>query len=637
MHSRDRYLGMDRPISHRDFLDGVALAAGTALLHGSPLHALTPKTFYPPLRTGLRGSHEGSWEAGHALRDGRTWPQAADIGEDFDLVVVGGGISGLAAAFFYRESVGKGARILVLDNHDDFGGHAKRNEFRFAGRTFVMAGGSYEMESPSRYPLVARRLLAAIGVDMERFRRAAKGRADRYPVEGRTKGLFFDRETFGIDRLVSGYGQRPWPEFLAGCPLSAAGRASAYKLFEEQLPDPLPGLSSIEKKTRLARFSYRDFLRNLQGVDAQVISLMQARTHELFCVGIEAVPALYCWQMGYPGFRRMNLEATPQGALSELPGRQHGRQPQSDEPPIHFPDGNATIARLLVRALLPDVLPGREVEDVLTARVAYHRLDSSGQPVRIRLRSTAVRVERIPGDAGVAVTYVCEGRANRVRGRHAVLACWNMVVPYLCPELPPEQKVALSYGVKAPIVYTNVLIRSSTAFERLKVASIDCPGAFYSTAFLAEPVDLGSYRSSGGPTDPNVVQLVRTPCNPGLPAKVQHHVGRGELLATSFQTFEAATRSQLGRMLGPGGFDPASDVLAITVNRWPHGYAYNYNTLYDPPEWALSSCDARPCVVARRPFGPIAIANADAAASPHTDAAIVEAHRAVTEVLRHRW
>jgi spermidine dehydrogenase len=130
-----------------------------------------------------------------------------------------------------------------------------------------------------------------------------------------------------------------------------------------------------------------------------------------------------------------------------------------------------------------------------------------------------------------------------------------------------------------------------------------------------------------------ILHMSRVPCAPGKPKKEQHRIGRADLLATTFETFERNIRDQLGRTLEGGGFDPARDIEAITVNRWPHGYAYSYDTLDDPIEWALFAPDDRPCVVGRRRFGRISIANSDAAASTHTDSAIDEAHRASREQL----
>jgi spermidine dehydrogenase len=302
---------------------------------------------------------------------------------------------------------------------------------------------------------------------------------------------------------------------------------------------------------------------------------------------------------------------------------------------MYFPDGNATIARLLVRSLVPGAVPGGSMEDVVTARADYGRLDEPGGRVRIRLESTVVEVGHV-GPVGeareVAVTYVRKGRAYRVRAGRAILACWNNVIPYIWNEIDDAQRKALLDGVKAPLVYTSVLVSSWESFVKAKVSGMSAPGSYHVSVGLGPSLELGDYRSSQDPATPIVVRMSRYPCSPGLSRREQHRVGRQELLQTSFETFERNIRDQLGRSLGPSGFDPARDILAITVNRWPHGYAYSYNSLYDPDEWAFTSSPDRPAIRGRRPLGLIAIANADAAASPHTDAAIGEAYRAVTEL-----
>jgi spermidine dehydrogenase len=278
-------------------------------------------------------------------------------------------------------------------------------------------------------------------------------------------------------------------------------------------------------------------------------------------------------------------------------------------------------------------VPGKNAEDLVTARVDYARLDERGAPARVRLNSTVVRVQH-RGAAGsapdVEVTYSRGGTLHTVRGKNVILACWGTVVPYICPELPEAQKKALAYGVKVPIVYTNVFIANWTSFQKLGFGEVYAPGGYHSRVNLDLPVSIGAYRCARTPEEPIVLHLVRTPCRPGLPARDQHRAGRLELQTTTFDTFERQIRDQLGRMLGPGGFDPARDIRAITVNRWAHGYAYQYNSLFDP-FWLEGG--ELPCVAGRKPFGRIAIANADAAAYSYTDAAIDQAHRAVSEVL----
>ena len=416
----DRDLGMDRPITRRDFLNGVGLALTGSLAYpwfealGQPAAFAPEKApgYYPPARMGLRGSHDGSWEVAHALRDGKTWDTATvDPDEVYDLVVVGGGISGLSAAYFFRKAAGPNARILVLDNHDDFGGHAKRNEFRHADRLLIGYGGTQSIDGPAHYSAVAKALLVELGIDVTKFYKAFD--RELYDSLGLRQGVFFDRETFGVDRLVvedkTGEGDRDEKArrraFAAKAPFTEKARHDFLRLHEEPV-DYLPGLSADEKRARLKRISYADFLRDYARVDPQVIAYFQQRPHGEAGVGIDAISALE--SLGFPGFQGMGLT----GRRGE-PGQQGGWEPYI----FHFPDGNASIARLLVRSLIPGVAPGNTMEDVVTARFDYARLDEADSPIRIRLNSTAVKVRHLgtPEDSReVAVIYVrAAGRTAR--------------------------------------------------------------------------------------------------------------------------------------------------------------------------------------------------------------------------------
>jgi spermidine dehydrogenase len=628
-----RRLGVGRPISRRDFIDGIAAfaAAPQVLVTGDPQRtAAAPQDrpdYNPSTLTGMRGSHPGSFEAAHALCDG-TFPKPGtipiDTGEHYDLIVVGGGISGLAAAYFYRAAAGPGASILILDNHDDFGGHAKRNEFELDGKIQLINGGTLGIDSPRPYSAVAAGLLTALGIDPVAFQARY---ADRgfYPSLGLGPGVFFDQETFGEDRLVKG--NISSPGFLEKAPFGDIARRDILRLEADQI-DYLPGLSSSEKKARLSRISYRDYLLDLVKVDPSVIPLYQSRTHGEWGVGIDAVSALDVWPFGLPGFPGLKLDPGSAPQMGYTPaGYADGGSYR-----FHFPDGNASIARLLVRSLIPQALPAGTVEDIVTERIDYGSLDRSDDTIRIRLGSLAVSVSSTrPADSPgtVEVLYSRAERLYLTRAKHCVLACWNMMIPYLCPQLPETQKKALHYLVKVPLVYTNVAISNWRPFLRLGVFRIYCPGSFHSGVHLNPVTSIGSYRAPRSPDEPILVQMVRTPCRPGLPERDQHRAGRAELLATGFNTFEERVRDQLGRMLGSGGFDPARDITAITVNRWPHGYAYEYNPLFDP-DWPKGEA---PHEVGRARFGPIAIANSDAAAAAYTDAAIDQAHRAVRELL----
>jgi spermidine dehydrogenase len=636
--SRDRFLGMDQPITRRDFLNGIAVGAAAAasgpLLGAVPSAAELPPAaqdafgYYPPLLTGLRGNHPGSFEDAHALRDGKPTPAAADTGEEYDLIVVGAGLSGLAAAHFYRAQTNAQSRILILDNHDDFGGHAKRNEFNLGGHLNLLNGGTLEIDSPRPYGPIAAGLLTALGIDVVKLAKTTQN-LEFYESLGLQSGVFFDQETFGADKLIVGLGRVPFKQFLEQAPLSAPAREAIVQIQEGQI-DYLPGLSSDDKKQRLSRMSYEAFLRDLVHADPSVLNFYHARTMGEWGVGTDAVSALDCWGFGMPGFQGMNLA---KGSIRRMGFTPAGYADTGGSFRLHFPDGNATIARLLVRDLIPNAVPGDSVDDVVTARVNYAQLDRSTSRVRLRLNSIAVRARHLgdPKSAGqVEVTYLRGGRTFTARARGTVLACYNMMIPYLCPELPAGQKDALHKLVKTPLVYTSVALRNRRAFDALKVHRIYAPGGYHTYFHLNPHVDIGRYESPKSAHDPILVHMVRTPCKPGLPEHDQNRLGRAELLSTPFETFERSIRDQLARTLGMGGFDPARDITAITVNRWPHGYAPEYNPLFDPDV----SEPERPHVIGRAQFGRITIANSDSGGGAYTDSAIDQGHRAVMELLR---
>jgi spermidine dehydrogenase len=643
--ARDRELGMHRPISRRDFLNGAAVGLGVlgAGLAGSveaAQFAQDSPGYYPPALTGMRGSHPGSFEVAHTLRDGNFWKTAGkpvDTRETYDLIIVGGGISGLAAAYFYRARTGPSARILILDNHDDFGGHAKRNEFRPQGRLLIANGGTLAIESPFPYSKEAHGLMDELGIDPVKLSAEAGQAADHRVFDGLQPAIFFDQETFGVDRLVAGVpgrrrgaqGSLSWAEFLARTPLSPEVQRDIVRL-EEVKVDYMPGLASDAKKDRLSRMSYKDFLLNIVKVRPDVIPFYQVRTHGLFGVGIDAVNALDCWGMNYPGFQGMNIAP---GATLRMGFTPRGEATPKPEYFFHFPDGNASIARMLVRSLIPASSPGHTAEDIVTAKFDYSRLDKSDSPVRIRLSSTVVRARNAGDPASakeVEVAYIRDQQLYNVRGKGVVMACWNMMIPYLCAELPEKQKEALEYGVKIPLVYTTVAVRNWTSFKKLGIRNVSTPGMYHYGVNLEEPTTIGDYHAAPkSPQDPALLRMTRTPCKPGLSERDQHRAGHVDLFSTSFETFERKIRDQLVRILEPGGFDPARDIAAITVNRWPHGYAYEYNYLFDP-EWPDGQ---QPCQIARWRFGRIAIANSDAAAAAYTDQAMDQAYRAVGELM----
>jgi spermidine dehydrogenase len=622
---------MDRAITRRDFLNGAALTIGALAAGIDSVAAESTASSSPPGLTGLRGHHAGSFEVMHALRDGTFWQSAGapeKTGESYDLIVVGAGISGLAAAQFYRQSAR--GRVLILDNHDDVGGHAKRNEFTTAsGRRIIGYGGSQSLQSPSYFSPAVRQLLSDVGIQTEKFR----GYFDRDWSErhGLASAVFFGKETFGVDRLVKTTDQAA--QWVPETPLNDAAKRDLIELMDAPR-DYLAGKSRAEKLELLSKTTYARFLTDIAAKDRQLLAFFQSSTTGYFGIGIDGVTCLDALANGSPGFDGMDLGDAVQPTMSPT-----GRLICKDPDPyiFHFPDGNAGVARALVRALIPAALPGRTMEDLVATKLDYAELDQPRHPVRIRLNAPVVRVRHV-GDvasaSSVEVSYVENGKLKSASAANVVLACWHRVIPYLTDELPREQVAALNDQQKVPLIYTNVLVRNWQAFHKLGIDRFEAPGAFWPDVSLDFPVNMGSYRFAETPDDPMLLHLSKVVLGGelGRSEREQCLAGRRWLVSATFEQMEREIRQLLGRALAGGGFDPARDIEAITVNRWSHGYSYEYMRPWDAywPNGPL------PIDAARKPWGRIAIANSDSGAYAYAHSAIDQAARTIGELLGTR-
>ncbi len=624
---------MGHDISRRDFINGVALTVASALTPFEQLAAQASRRGpYPPALTGLRGSTDEAYAVIHAVaREGRTYDvDSLEPEERYDLVVIGAGLAGLTAAWAFRDRQPK-ARILILDNHDDFGGHARRCEFRVGNRLLLSYGGSESMVAPGvRYSGELGRILRALRIYPERFERESVFHRRLYPGLGLSRSVFFDRETFGEDRLVTGDplllsfdefapnnpGARAADAFLADCPLQPEARRGLSELFAGAR-DYLAGQSTEEKIAALGKTSYRAFLTDICRLPAKAADFFQGRSTDNYGYGIDAIGAIDAMAGGFPGARALLIEDQASG------------HSEDNEPYVHhFPDGNSSLARALARSLVAGVAPGRTMDDLVTTVFDYSQLDRPGATVRIRLQSTAVVVRNASDGQAVDVGYVKDGELHRVRAGSAVVATYGSAMPYICPEIDKGRGELLASNVKAPLVYTKVVIRNWQSFVRLGTHKIAAPTSFHTTVKLDYPVSLGGYKFPRRPADPMVLHLVHAPLEPGHDMRTQARIGRGRLVSTTFAHFERAIRQDLDRMLGRGGFDAERDILAITVNRWSHGYSYAPNSLYDDVVHLQAQIAA-----ARAKLGNIVFANSDTAWDAYAHSAMEEAVRAVGELL----
>ncbi|MHC4175933.1 MAG: flavin monoamine oxidase family protein [Planctomycetota bacterium] len=634
-------------ITRRDFVNGTLMVAGASMLPfgatgQAVLDTLDP-LYYPPALTGLRGDNLGSYTDAHsrALAKKSSWGPTTKLKEEYDLIVVGGGISGLSAAFLYQQEHGKDKKVLILDSHADFGGQCARNEHTIGDNTRLIFGGSQTVVSPHARSKTVLKLLNDLGVDLDRFKTAYD--IDFFRRNNLGAVTYFNKRRFGEDKVV----KHPfcyYPSFVEGLPRPKLSHEEAVRQTplsekgKEQLLRVLKGGVHVLKvpKKELEQYvsthSYFDYLKTTLGVDDPLV-LEMARNS---CVdnsgpGADVATIEEALMTGGLGLDPVTLKDVigEKGYEEYIKG--HGYIMVDGDPYIHhFPDGNASVARLLVKKMIPDVGEADSAEDIVLSKFNYSELDKSSSIVRIRLNSTVVNVKH-GGDpnssSDVFVNYINDNKSYQVKGKGVVMACYNVMIPHIVPDLPKEQAAALRRSMRMPLQYTTVGLKNWRAMKEMEIGLAMSPGNMHQVVMMDYPVSMGGYSFTKTPDDPCAILMVGCPFGEtvGAPPVEQFREARYRMLELQFKDYEKEIREHLSGMLPKGLFEFDRDVESITVNRWSHGYAYGGSALYDPdmPEMARRG---------RRPFGRITIANIDSALSSYIHVAVDQAWRAVKEL-----
>jgi len=600
-------------------------------------------SYYPPSLTGLRGDNEGSYTHAHgkAVEGQSDWGSTNKLKEEYDLIVVGGGISGLSAAFFYQQEHGKDKKVLILDNHADFGGQCARNEHTMGGNTRLILGGSQTIVSPHARSKVFLKLCKDLGIDLDRLGKAYD--TDFYKRHNLGGVTYFNKRKFGKDKVVKhpfGHYQSfvegllppslSHEEAVKQTPLSGKGKEQLLHLLNG-------GLHSIEVPKEeleeyIATHSYFDYLKNTMGVDDPgVLEMARNSCIDNFGPGADVATLEEALSLGALGFGPESLTYAIGEKRFRKQVKWYGNIMAEDDRYIHhFPDGNASVARLMVRKMIPNVGPGDSAEDIVLSRFDYSQLDKSSNMVRIRLNSTVVKVKH-GGDhknsSEVFVNYINENDSYQVKGKGVVMACYNGMIPFIVPDLPKEQEAALRRSIRMPMQYTTVGLKNWRALEELGIGYAFSPGNMHQMAMMDFPTSMGGYEYTRTPDDPCAILMAGCPFGEtvGAPPREQFREARYTMLRLGFEDYEKEIREHLGGMLPQGTFEFDRDVESITVNRWAHGYAYWGSALFDPDMAALAR-------KGRLPFGRITIANADSDANAYIHVAIDQAWRAVKEL-----
>ncbi|MCK5442809.1 MAG: hypothetical protein KAJ23_13045, partial [Maribacter sp.] len=505
-------------------------------------------------------------------------------------------------------------KVLILDNHDDFGGHAKRNEHTINGNTRITYGGSQTLvEAHSGGELILN-LFKDIGIDLKRFKTAYD--LDFYKRNNLGAITYFNKETFGEDKVV----KHPfcnYPNYVEGLPGAkisneeAAQQAPLSKRGKEQLLRVLNGglhtlkVPKEELQEFISKHSYFDYLKTTLGVDDPGLMKM-ARSSGLdwASTGTDLMTIGSAKSCGALGFASVAVY-------------------DENNPYIHhFPDGNAGLARALVKKMIPHVGKGNNAEELVLSKFNYNELDRSSNIVRIRLNSTVVTV-RHGGDPKssneVFVNYINDNKSFQVKGNGVVMACDNMMIPHIVSDLPKKQDEALRLQMKSPLQYTTVGLKNWRALKEIGLGLAMSPGNMHQAVLMDFPVSMGGYEYTKTPDDPCVIQMISCPYGTiGAPKEEQFREVRYNMLSLQFKDYEEEIRNHLSGMLPKDYFEFDKDIESITVNRWAHGYAVG--------------SPGNSTKIGRQPFGRITIANSDSAPGADALVAIKMAFRAVNEL-----
>ena len=595
---------MDRAITRRDFLQGVALTVGAPRLRLGPSQRLDGQT---PAAMAL----------GHRVRDGELPADVVDTGEVYDLVIVGAGIAGLASAYLYYQEAPQGKlepSILLLDNHDELGGHARRNVMEYGGQRLIAPGGTFALEDVEDSPEEALEFFRRIGLDPARLveYRDPKFR-ERF---GLSPAVAFDSRVFGGTRTtwVNRWNETPYEEYFARCPLSAAARKELVELYttrKNYLPD------AKELEADLHSMSWEKFVREKMGLGDDAVRFVDLYATDLIGLGCDAASALEGYAIG-PGFFGMGGE----GFYEEGGILKYGYQPVN-----RYPDGNYTVARQLLKGILPNAITGENtMEGVFNGELRGEELDRSENRVRLRLSAMVTRIQQ-KGEI-VDIDYVRQdGEGWRVRARHVIMTGWGAVAKHVVPDLPEEQRRALEEYRYSSALYINVLLKHWRPIADIGAFEMYWPEGYCTWMHVSDPLSVGEYRPEYHPNKPTILSMYKYIHKRGLEPGEQMQLGRYEMERKSFEEYEREIRSELNHVLGAHGFDAARDIAGITVNRWGHGYNY----FKEPgPKAKLESPPYR---AGRQKLGRISFAGADAGGTPWTQAALLQAFRAVYEQL----
>jgi len=615
-------LGLNTPITRRDFLNAALIGAGASLLTlPAPMRLFAAEVALDGFGgvgdyAAAHGNSEEVRRAGHRLRDGYySQPGKVSADEEFyDLIIVGGGLTGLGAAHRFKEIAANGKRCLVLENHQLVGGEAKRNEFEVNGYRLFGPQGSNSFVVPqsseSDYDIYQKLGIPADftyqtldpGLDDLWFDTTNFGHM--LWLDAPNSGAFFENAE---GSAASGWVKNFWKEGYQSAPIPSAVKEDIRRLKQGLASDGMPA----DTGRWLDSMTFRAYLEKVVGNPSAVANLLDPILASSMGLGCDALSAYAARQVVMPGFAKGSIPF-----------------PANHRPWHSFPGGNDGITRFLLKSLIPEAITGQPTfNDIHNLPLRFEAFDQPGSPVRLRLGSTAVRVEHI-GEAkkngGVRITYEKGGVAQTVKAGAVLMATGSWVARRAVVDLPDHYRRAYAQFYRSPMLVVNVALNNWQFLYRLKLSACRWFDGFGFSCNIRRPMRVGSYLPPFDPTLPIVLTMYVPFYYPGLAIGEQGSRGRQELLTTSFADYEIKIRTQLKRLFGAAGFDPGRDIAGIILNRWGHAYVTPQPGFYFGENGEKAARD-----VLRQPFERIAFGHSEFNGHQHWAGAVAEGRRGV--------
>ena len=630
--TKNRSSGLNTEITRRDFLGGVLIGAGAALLSApAPLFAAKNRSqgvFSDPW-TGYGGvgdyAHSNGntasvRQAAHLIRDGHgpaLAGTAEDTGEIFDMVVIGGGFAGHAAAFQFHKKYGADGRCLILDNHPIFGGEAKQNEFDVDGYRLYGPQGSNGFILPTGHDGLSDEIWQATGMPTEfEFAQPAIGSSDVEAALDSFETMYWGERRFDTGYFFkdSGWVRNPWRNKLKNTPWPENFRKDMIRAYEQRQKY----YAGDDFDRWLDSMSYKDLLEKEMGLDPGVAKFVDPiLAISSYGLSSDVISAYAAYLLAMPG-------TTAYGSFDVLD--------QSQAVSLSFPGGNAGYLRHIVRHLIPDAIEGgRSSEETLNNAVSFSALDRPGNPVSERLEATVIDVcHEGPVDSAdyVRVSYYRDGEVRSVRAKAAVLSIGGWVARHIVSDMPEEIATAYEDFHHGPVLVVNVALRNWKFLDRLGISSARWFEGFGTFCSIRRPMITGNSQQPFDPAKPTVMTFY-VPFNyPGHGIKEQGALARNELLSKSYRQYETEIRQQMTRMFGAAGFDDQRDIAGIILNRWGHAFIAPQPGFYFGKDGQPAPKD-----VVKKGFGRIHFGHSELGARMNYRNAISEGGRAADQAM----